>query len=133
MSHNTISGRTLRDADLNTDIAGPAVNANVQSAVFDLGTEDKNDNYEASLQYPELSDTNLPNGATLTLELLTGATNTPTTSTASLVLTGNGETIPAGHLKLRVPVDAPQYARLKVTGVNNGNLASLTFGLGLRF
>lgn len=128
--------RNLKDTDLIVTRALPEADGTVTSSDFDLGADTyKGENYELSIEVPELSATDLPNADTLTITVQAGASATPTTSAGIVfVITGTGSTIAAQELRARLPSNVARYANVKfVAAGGTGDMSAKTATIALRF
>lgn len=128
--------RNLKDADLVITRALPTADGTVTSTDFDLGADAyKAENYEFSIEVPELSAANLPSAATLTITVQGGAAAAPTTSLNLVaVITGTGSTIAAQELRFRLPSNCPRYVNVKFAAAGGtGDMSAKSATLALRF
>ena len=125
-----------QDASLSVDRALPTADGNVTSADIVIGTAGfpQAEGFSMGVRLPDLTSTHLPNADTLTVELLNGASATPTTDIATRVVTGDGSTAAAQTVRLGVPRDAGSYFAIKMTAAGGtGDMSALTAVCGPLF
>lgn len=136
-------GRNLKDADFTeTDVALPNGNTTSYSTDIDLGAalagnEIRPEGVELYISVPALTVTHLPNGETLTVNVVAGAAASPTgvIMGSVLVFTGaGGAGAAANTARLRLPSNCPRYLRVAFAGsATAGNMSAVDAEVSLLF
>jgi len=127
----------MKDLNLTITRALPTADGTVTSTDLDLGAAAPGSSVkdaELVIEVAELSGANLPAADTLTLTVQTGEAVTPTTS-ANLVhvITGNGGTIAAQSVKLRLPSNVGRYVNVKLVAAGGtGDMSAKSATISLR-
>lgn len=128
--------RNIRDASLTVTRALPTADGTVTSSDIDLGPGPyQGENFELSIEVPELSSTLLPSADTLTITVQAGASATPSTTLNLVkVITGTGSTIAAQELRFRLPSNCGRYVNVKfVAAGGTGDQSGVSATIALRF
>ena len=128
--------RNIKDAAHIVTRALPTADGTVTSSDIDLGAVSyQGENFELSIEVPELSSTLLPSADTLTITVQAGAAAAPTTTINLVkVITGTGSTIAAQELRFRLPSDCPRYVNVKfVAAGGTGDQSGVSATIALRF
>lgn len=128
--------RNIKDAAHIVTRALPTADGTVTSSDLDLGADTyKGENFELSIEVPELSSTLLPSADTLTITVQGGSSAAPSTSLNLVkVITGTGSTIAAQEIRFRLPSDCPRYVNVKfVAAGGTGDQSGVSATIALRF
>lgn len=131
--------RSIIDGELNQiDVALPTANGTSYSADIDLGSGDyKAGNYDLLVTVPDLTPTHLPNADTLTVNVVAGATASPTTKILSTIAVYTGASnsgAPGSTTQVRLPSNVAQYVRIQfVAAGGTGDMSAVAAEVGLRF
>lgn len=128
--------RNIKDAAHLVTRALPTADGTVTSSDLDLGAVSyQGENFELSIEVPELSSTLLPSADTLTITVQAGAAAAPTTTLNLVkVITGTGSTIAAQEIRFRLPSDCPRYVNVKfVAAGGTGDQSGVSATIALRF
>lgn len=131
--------RNIIDNELNeTDVALPTADGTSYSSDIDLGAESyKGENYELLVTIPSLTVAHLPDADTLTVNVVAGASASPTTVVLGSVevLTGAGGAGATGTTtRVRLPSNIARYVRVQfVAAGGTGDMSAVDATVGLRF
>lgn len=128
--------RNIKDAAHIVTRALPTADGTVTSSDLDLGAVSyQGENFELSIEVPELSAALLPSADTLTITVQAGAAAAPSTTLNLVkVITGTGSTIAAQEIRFRLPSDCPRYVNVKfVAAGGTGDQSGVSATIALRF